>query len=144
MPNWQKAVTNGFGRRAKLVPSEPRRRWTRWSLRGLLLVIVVFGIWLGYEMNWIRERRILAARQAAMIATLRQPLRDVEVYREAPQNQPLPASILNFLGEPSRQMVMVVLWDQSASGKVDASAESELQYAAELFPESIISWVRAN
>ncbi len=129
---------------AKLVSSEPRRRWTRWSLRGLLLVMTVFGVWLGYEVNWIRERRILAELQAERIARLPSPLRNVEVYRDAPKDQPLSVFILNCLGEPSRQMVMIVIWGQPAGGKADDSTLSELQHAADLFPESIISWVSAN
>ncbi len=34
----------------------PNRRWT-FTLRTLFVVVTVFGIWLGYEWNWIRQRR---------------------------------------------------------------------------------------
>jgi hypothetical protein len=34
----------------------PKRRWFRFTLRTLFVVVTVFGIWLGYELNWIRQR----------------------------------------------------------------------------------------
>lgn len=34
----------------------PRRRWFRFSLRALFLVVTAFGCWLGYQLNWIRQR----------------------------------------------------------------------------------------
>jgi hypothetical protein len=34
----------------------PRRRWFAFSLRALFVVVTVFGCWLGYQLNWIRER----------------------------------------------------------------------------------------
>jgi len=106
--------------------------------------MTIVGIWLGYEANWIRERRMLVELQAERIARLPSPLRNVEVYRDAPKDQPLSVSILNCLGEPSRQMLMIVIWGQPAGGKADDLTLPELQRAADLFPESIISWVGAN
>ena len=41
----------------------PKRRWT-FTLRTLFVVVTVFGIWLGYEMNWIRERHAFLTRRA--------------------------------------------------------------------------------
>ena len=34
----------------------PKRRWFRFSLRMMFVVVTVFGCWLGYELNWIRQR----------------------------------------------------------------------------------------
>ena len=36
----------------------PKRRWFRFSLRTLFVVVTVFAIWLGYHVNWIQERRV--------------------------------------------------------------------------------------
>jgi hypothetical protein len=33
------------------------RRWLRFTLRGLFLVITLFGIWLGIQVNWLRQRQ---------------------------------------------------------------------------------------
>jgi hypothetical protein len=35
----------------------PSRRWLRFSLRGLFIVITLFGIWLGVQVNWLRKRQ---------------------------------------------------------------------------------------
>ena len=38
----------------------PKRRWFRFSLRTLLLLVVLIGIplgWVGNRVNWIRQRR---------------------------------------------------------------------------------------
>jgi hypothetical protein len=37
----------------------PNRRWFQWSLRTLFVVVTVFGCWLGYEFNWIRQRLLI-------------------------------------------------------------------------------------
>jgi hypothetical protein len=46
----------------------PKRRWPRFSLRTLFVVVTVLGCWLGYQLNWIRQRHdFLARNQAAQI-----------------------------------------------------------------------------
>jgi hypothetical protein len=34
----------------------PPRHWFRFSLRTLFLVVTVAGCWMGYYLNWARER----------------------------------------------------------------------------------------
>jgi hypothetical protein len=41
----------------------PNRRWLRFSLRGMLLIVAIFGIWLGVKVN-------AARRQAAAVAAI--------------------------------------------------------------------------
>jgi hypothetical protein len=36
---------------------KPKRRWFRFSLRTLFLVVTVACLWLGYQIHWIHERR---------------------------------------------------------------------------------------
>lgn len=38
------------------MPPTPKRRWS-YSLRTLFVVVTVFACWLGYELNWIRQRQ---------------------------------------------------------------------------------------
>jgi hypothetical protein len=33
------------------------RRWFRFSLRTMFVLVTVFCVWLGYQLNWIRQRR---------------------------------------------------------------------------------------
>lgn len=35
----------------------PKRRWSRFSLRWLFVVVTVFGCWLGWELSWVQQRR---------------------------------------------------------------------------------------
>ena len=43
---------------ARLAPDPPRRRWflPRYSLATLFVVVTVFGVWLGMQVKWIRDR----------------------------------------------------------------------------------------
>ena len=34
-----------------------KRRWLRFSLRTLFVLVTLFCVWLGYSLNWIRQRR---------------------------------------------------------------------------------------
>jgi hypothetical protein len=43
--------------------TNPKRRWLRFSLRGMLLVTTVAAVWLGREVSIVRERKA-AFRQA--------------------------------------------------------------------------------
>jgi hypothetical protein len=35
----------------------PSHRWLRFSLRWLFIVITLIGIWLGIQVNWLRQRQ---------------------------------------------------------------------------------------
>ena len=37
-------------------PAAPRRRWFRYSLRTFFVVLTIFGVWLGAQVKWIRDR----------------------------------------------------------------------------------------
>jgi hypothetical protein len=37
--------------------TKPRRRWFRFSLRALVLVVTIVACWFGYYSNWASERR---------------------------------------------------------------------------------------
>lgn len=37
----------------------PRRRWFRFGLRTMFVVLTMFSLWLGWQANWIRERHSL-------------------------------------------------------------------------------------
>jgi hypothetical protein len=39
----------------------PRRRWFRFSLRTLFVVVTAFGIWLGWQLHVVRERAAIRA-----------------------------------------------------------------------------------
>jgi hypothetical protein len=47
----------------------PKGRWFRFSLRTLFVVVTVFGCWMGYEVNWIRQRRALLSSSFALLGS---------------------------------------------------------------------------
>jgi hypothetical protein len=38
------------------MPTPSRRRWFRFSLRTMFVVVTLFALWLGWELNYVRER----------------------------------------------------------------------------------------
>jgi hypothetical protein len=50
---------------------DSKHRWFRpsFSLRTLFLVVTAFAVWIGYELNWIRQRHELINRQAHLLFT---------------------------------------------------------------------------
>lgn len=41
---------------------KPRRRWFTFSLRTFFVLLTVFGVWLGVQLKWIRDRHEAADR----------------------------------------------------------------------------------
>ena len=37
-------------------PAPSRRRWFRFSLRTFFVLVAIFGVWLGVQVKWIRDR----------------------------------------------------------------------------------------
>jgi hypothetical protein len=113
----------------------PTRRWFRFSLKTLLIAITVFGLWLGYYVNWMHERR--AAKAAPEVFSINHEI-VVELYmgaqRAVPPPHPFPWS-LTLLGEKPALAV----------GLHGSADDSENQRLAEryqkLFPESRIGFM---
>jgi hypothetical protein len=82
----------------------PKRRWS-FSLRTLFVVVTVFGGWLGYELNWIRQRRsVVEIPNIECIDSLRL----AEVGLEGP-NAPF---MLRLLGEPGYKVLRIPMVDE--------------------------------
>jgi hypothetical protein len=104
------------------------RHWFRFSLRALFMLVTVFACWLGYEMNWIRQRRAVINdpgvqnwRYFIAVSFSRNPPRQErwKVYSVAPWP-------LNWLGEPG-------YW---AVGLAPGTSDGELARVQRLFPEA--------
>ena len=48
-------------------PLPTRRRWARFSLRTLFVLVTLVCIYLGWAMNWIRQRHAFLANQDALV-----------------------------------------------------------------------------
>ena len=75
----------------------PKRRWFQFSLRTLFVVVTVFGCWLGYELNWLRERHLLVESGEAAVYSTNQGTR------------PTAPSLLWLFGEEGAGQITLLL-----------------------------------
>ena len=100
--------------------SFPKRRRPRFSLRTLFAVVTLFGCWLGYELNWIRQRREAIQAGIAVPHTF-----------AAQQIIPEPPLGFRWLGEDGERHLF--------------AAASQFDRICQLFPESeVIEWPVTN
>lgn len=109
------------------MPQSGRGRWLRFSLRALFLVVTVVCVWLGYHLNWIRQRHAFLAEQEAAAAN------SVNISRtvcEAPLQ-------LRLLGESGiDRLPLYVVIDPSKNQDRDTILREATHWASRLFPES--------
>lgn len=106
----------------------PKRRWPRFSLRTLFVAVTVFGCWLGYELNWIRQRH------AALVKW------DDSEFLVPPPTAP---GLLRLFGEPGYGYISISFeWhDGALSGTLTEQEEAEIKMARRLFPEAkMVGW----
>ncbi len=86
----------------------PNRRWLRYSLETLFVAVTVLACWLGYELNWIHQRR-----EALASGIVRFPIDGV--------HEELPPWQLRLLGErnstPDDLLLPFDIPDPSASNR---------------------------
>jgi hypothetical protein len=110
-------------------PNSPTRRWFRFSLRTLLVAITIFGLWLGYYINWIHQRR--QARKGVEVrgdAWIVRTVNGAETLVKLPPPHPF-SWALAVLGEQPVSGMML-----SGSEK-DASKHALAESYRKLFPE---------
>ncbi len=101
----------------------PHHRWS-YSLRALFVVVTLFACWLGYQLNWIRERHaLLGGPVPSNTTTLRD--KGILVCQDGEANAPLE---LRLLGERGCYAILTRL----------RASDPELARIRELFPESIV------
>lgn len=104
-----------------LVPNPPERRRFRFSLRTMFVVVTLFGVWLGYELNWLRQRRWLLGLPGIVVT---RNFGDGPVPVTAP-------GLLWIFGESGYWQIYIT---------TDCSGPGErVQQAEQLFPESKVS-----
>jgi hypothetical protein len=99
-----------------------KRRWT-FSLRTLFVVVTVLALWLGYHVNWIRERRAL--------------LDEPNVTASFTPMRRAPSIGLCLLGERGANSVFLQ-YDGWLSGPLNKADEAQKSRASHLFPEAKI------
>ena len=108
-------------------PNPTKRRWFRFSLRTMFVLVTVLCVWLGYQLNWIRQRReeIKSERVDPMHTQM-----CFETSAEPPTYQ-APA-LLWFFGERGYSSV----WTQDFP--TNEMALTEAKRVRRLFPEAMI------
>ncbi|MGD9724293.1 MAG: hypothetical protein AB7O59_24070 [Pirellulales bacterium] len=106
----------------------PKRRWFRWSLRTLFVVVTAICVALGYQWNWIQQRH--RALESGIVEAWGQPDSTGAIrVAEAP-------GILWLFGESGYPSLMFEVTDSSFR----LSDTESLRYARmqRLFPEAVI------
>ena len=101
-----------------------RRRWFVFSLRTLFGGVTVVACWLGYQLNWIRERHEFFKRGAGADCIWSPPSQSIP-------SAPVTRALLRLFGEPAKDRVWVTYGMWTAD-------ESNPEAAHRLFPEAII------
>jgi hypothetical protein len=111
-----------------MIPAANLRSF-RYSLRTLFVLITVFACWLGYELNWIRQRHaVLITGNWRAYETVHDPFEDTHGQTvRAP-------GLLWFFGEPGYASLMKL-----RAGPVANKEKAELDRVKVLFPEAHIA-----
>ena len=100
---------------------KPRRRWFSYSLRTFFVLLTMFGVWLGVQVKWIRDRREFVRKHAFVLE-----VREVDVFEggvDAPWS-------IRILGEPGHGLIWV--WEDFQNFKnIERQARG-------LFPEASV------
>ena len=119
----------------------PSRRWFAFSLRTLFVVVTMFACWLGYELNWIRQRHEMLAKREAFIlegSTISTSLAIMKAQWAREGRGPASApGLLWLFGEQGVTELRLFIYDFDNSRDV-LSYEVAFR-ASRLFPESQLS-----
>ncbi len=115
--------------------SIPKRRWFRFRLRTLFVVMTVVAVWCGYQVNWIRLRQQFIAEQDAkfcdhFVAEDGGPHVQSHLYSNPP-------STLALFRENGYSFVEVLVEGQNAEELSDQDYAT-MRRAERLFPEAEI------
>ncbi len=109
----------------------PKRRWFAYSLRTLFVVVTVFGVWLGYELNWIRQRHEFLVAQESLSNSIGITGKSVARDATAP-------GMLWLLGEKGVSAMGVIIAIERLADFDDAfdwDSHETMREAKRLFPE---------
>ena len=126
----------------------PKRRWPQFSLRTMFVVVTVLAVplgWIGYSLNWIRQRHEFHKLHETRISSLHNEIghfeftyRIVETAPDKPKNISTmhARAVLRLFGEEAFPGLVLIY--VSSEPNVAASRTSDIQRAKELFPEATI------
>ena len=102
---------------------KPRRRWFRFSLATLFVLVTLVALWVGWSMNWIRQRRYVIAHSVGW-------------QTDGKTDEPVTApAFLWLFGEPGYSKIWVMFGPDNPRKITDAEKAFANSFA-KLFPES--------
>jgi hypothetical protein len=117
------------------------RSWTRFSLRTLFVVVTLFACWLGYELNWIRQRHEFISGEAAIRERRPTQQKWGATLANSGRNAPHAPALLWLFGERGYTSVCVLSEvTDDTTGLTDADW-IRIREARQLFPEAAIGSV---
>ena len=115
----------------RMTQTNQPRRWFRFGLRTLFMVVTLFGVWLAVQVKWIRDRRAFLSQEGVWNLTIEQLLDPFD--NELPEDELLPApGVLWLFGEKG---IPGILIDRT---KNSAHDEARRREAMHLFPEAYV------
>jgi hypothetical protein len=110
----------------------PKRRWPRYTLRTLFVVVTVFGVWLAYEVNWIRQRHEVLTR-CQWAYRFYEPVG----YNEIPPRMgPRAPNLLGLFGEFGYGSIGLRFETDHARPNLTDAEKVEVKRVRRLFPEA--------
>jgi hypothetical protein len=121
----------------------PNRRWFRFSLRTLFVLVTAAACWFGYQLNWIRQRHQFMAQATADEASRRHSQWETFGYTMSPIEGNLAPWLLRLLGEKgvSRFTVRV---SAPVPDKFNEDDCARILKSQRLFPEAKIVYGYVN
>jgi hypothetical protein len=113
----------------------PKRRWLRFSLRTMFVVVTVAACWIGYDLNWIRQRRE-AVQQTRFSVDNIDPASGTAQEVRAP-------GLLWLFGEHGYAVLSYTI-PPGHDWELSREQEAELQRVARLYPEAELIVVGPN
>ena len=115
----------------------PKRRWFRFSLRTLFVIVTLVALWLGYELNWIRERRKFLNAPGVFESTSIDTLGPNFVIPPPLVPPPRAPGMLRLFGERGVVAIEIPIERQLFDESLSSDCYKEVQRARRLFPEAL-------
>ena len=123
----------------------PKRRWFAYRLRTLFVVVTMFGCWLGYELQWIRQRHEFLADEWSTRQRLPADGVKVSVTYSNVIGSPAPRApwMLWAFGEDGYSTVFILADSKNVKHLTDRDRE-RVRRARQLFSEAIVKTVHVE
>lgn len=111
----------------------PKRRWARFSLRSLLLLVTVLGVWMGNQVNRVRrQKEAFAAIREAGGSIEYDWSRQTDASGLPPDGPPAPPWLRRWLGDEYFQSIVKVYLKPSVDAKFPMACLEGLDRLQEL------------